>query len=109
MDKHHVAGRANSPVTIPIYVNDHRAVLSVAQKDWPKITQENPHGCPLIAAAGCIRGFIDMARYLIETLLYWVADMLERLAVYLSGRLGPNWWIGTEFEQFAAKGKCDVR
>ena len=109
MDKHHVAGRANSPVTIPIHTNDHRAILSVDQYDWPLLTQENPNGCPLLAAAGCIRGFIDTARYLIEKLLYWVADMLEKLSVYLSEKLGPNWYIGTEFDQLAAKEKCDVR
>src|SRR6266702_1222925 len=59
MDKHHVAGRANSRVTVTIRANDHRAVLSVAQCDWPRQTLENPAGCPLLAAAGCIRGFID--------------------------------------------------
>ena len=36
MDNHHFAGRANSPTTIPVPVNDHRAHLSVAQADWPK-------------------------------------------------------------------------
>jgi hypothetical protein len=69
MDNHHVAGKANSSVTVSIPVNDHRAVLSVAQYDWPRTTLENPEGCPLLAAAGCIRGFIDILSYLIDRLL----------------------------------------
>ena len=60
-DKHHCFGQNNSPVTISIPANDHRAELSVAQYEWPKNTRENPHGSPFLAAAGCIRGFIDTA------------------------------------------------
>jgi hypothetical protein len=66
MDAHHVAGKANSPVTVPVPVNDHRACLSVAQADWPKSTLMNVHGSPLLAAAACVRGFVDMVFYLIE-------------------------------------------
>jgi hypothetical protein len=51
MDAHHVAGKANSPITVPVPVNDHRACLSVAQADWPKSTLMNAHGSPLLAAA----------------------------------------------------------
>src|SRR5947209_19437823 len=46
-DNHHVAGCANSPVTVAVPVNDHRAILSTAQYDWPKDTLENPHRDPL--------------------------------------------------------------
>src|SRR5215471_5653998 len=66
MDKHHVAGQANSPMTVPVPVNDHRACLSVAQADWPKQTLENPDHCPLLAGAASIRGSIDMIVYLIK-------------------------------------------
>ena len=38
IDQHHFAGRANNPATIPVPVNDHRAILSVAQAEWPKST-----------------------------------------------------------------------
>lgn len=99
-DDHHVAAKANSPVTIPVPVNDHRARLSVAQQDWPKQTRENPDGSPLLAAAGCIRGFIDTVFYLVEKLLLWVAEMLEKLNAYLVRKLGPKWWLNTELEQF---------
>ena len=103
-DHHHVAGSANSPVTVPIPVNDHRAILSTAQYDWPEETLENPEGCPLRAAAACIRGFIDSIRYLCEKLLTGVAGLLEWLSNYLIDRFGTQWWIGTPIEQFGRKG-----
>ena len=74
VDEHHFAAAANSPVTMPASVNDHRAELSTAQYDWPKNTRENPDGSPFLAAAGCIRGFIDYILYLIEKGLHWVGD-----------------------------------
>jgi hypothetical protein len=46
-------------------------------------------GSPLIAAAACIRGFIDTILYLIEKGLHWVADMLETADAYLANKLGP--------------------
>jgi hypothetical protein len=103
MDKHHVAGQANNPTTIPIDVNDHRARLSDDQCDWPKQTRENPDGSPLIAGAGCLRGFVDTVVYLIERLVLWVADMLEKLDAYLVQKLGRKWWVKTELNQFAPK------
>jgi len=103
MDNHHVFAKANSPVTLPTPVNDHRAELSVAQYDWPKKTLENPDGSPLLAAAGTIRGFIDYIHYLIDKGLAWVVRMLEAADTFLANKLGPKWWIGTELEQFAPK------
>jgi hypothetical protein len=103
MDDHHVAMKANNPTTIPVAVNDHRVELSVAQDDWPKKTRENLDGSPLLAAAGCVRGFVDTVVYLIERLLLWVADMLEKLDAYLAQNLGQKWWVKTELNQFAPK------
>lgn len=103
-DNHHVAGSANSPVTVAVPVNDHRAILSVAQYDWPKKTLENPEGCPLRAAAACIRGFIDTVLYLCERLLRWILALLECLSDLLMERLGHQWWTGTQLEQFGRKG-----
>jgi hypothetical protein len=104
MDDHHAAGKANSAVTVPVPANDHRAVLSEAQYDWPKATLENPEGCPLRAAAGCIRGFIDTVCYLIDSLLRWIAEMLEYLSAVLVERLGQQWWLDTPLARFARKG-----
>jgi hypothetical protein len=89
MDRHHVAGKANSPITVAVRANDHRAVLSDAQHNWPKQTIENQAGCPLLASAGCVRGFIDTLLYMVETLLRWTAEMLEALSAFMLERHGP--------------------
>jgi hypothetical protein len=102
-DEHHFAGEANHSLTIPVWVNDHRADLSVAQYDWPKKTQENPHGCPLLAAAGCIRGFVDTVVYLIKKGVLWVAQFLESMHDWIVEQFGPKWWVGTPIEQFVPK------
>jgi hypothetical protein len=102
-DHHHFAGRANHPTTISIPVNDHRAILSVAQAEWPKSTLTNIEGSPLLAGAACLRGFIDTILYLIEKGLLWLADMLEKLDEVQVKNLGPKWWANTELEQFAPK------
>ncbi len=109
VDQHHFAGRANSPATIPVAVNDHRARLSVAQADWPQTTLTNPDCSPLLAAAACIRGFIDTVFYLIEEGLLWIADMLEKLDALQVKRLGARWWLGTDLQQFAPKKKSNGR
>jgi hypothetical protein len=102
-DDHHFAMKANSPVTVPIAVNDHVAELNNSQQDWPKQTRENPTGSPLIAAAACIRGFIDMILHLIEKGLHWIADMLETTDAYLTRKLGSQWWKNTELQKFEPK------
>jgi hypothetical protein len=104
-DDHHPFGKANNPTTIPVPVNDHRAVLSVAQAEWPKSTLANTGGSPLLAGAACLRGFIDTSLYLIEQGLLGLAEMLETLDQVLIRKLGPRWWVNTEVEQFAPKKK----
>jgi len=102
-DNHHVFAEANSPVTAPAPVNDHRAELNVAQYHWPKKTLENPEGSPFLAAAGVVRGFIDYIHYLIEKGLAWVVQMLEAADEILADLLGPQWWLGTALARFAPK------
>lgn len=102
-DDHHVAGRANHDLTVPIPVNGHRAVLSEAQYEWPKTTLQNPHRSPLLAAAACIRGFIDTVRYLLEELLAWIPGYLEGLDALLVDRLGSRWWSDTELVERAKR------
>jgi hypothetical protein len=108
-DQHHFAGRANNPATIPVPVNDHRAILSVAQAEWPKSILTNTEGSPLLAGAASLRGCIDTILYLIEKGLLWLADMLEKLDEVLKKKLGPRWWANTEIEQFAPKKKPDAK
>jgi hypothetical protein len=104
MHDHHIAARANSDVTMPVPVNDHRE-LTEDQRDWPTATLQNRDGSPLLAAAGCIRGYADTIVYLVEKLLLWIADMLEMLDAMHVQRSGPKWWEGTEVEKFARPGQ----
>jgi hypothetical protein len=103
LDDHHVAGRANSPATIPIAVNDHRAILSVAQYEWPEETLRNRTGNPLRRASACIRGFADTLFYLIDKFLLWIPEFLESLDTFLTKKFGPEWWVGTELQKFEVK------
>lgn len=105
MEQHHIAGKANSEITISIRANDHRAQLSENQRDWPQETLRNPDGSPLLVAAACVRGFIDTLQYLAEQFLLWAAELLERLNAHLVEKYGPKWWRGTEIEKFELKGK----
>ncbi len=109
IDQHHFAGSANNPGTIPIPINDHRAILSVAQAEWPKSTLSNTEGSPLLAGAACLRGCIDTILYLIEKGLPWLADMLEKLDEALVNKLGPKWWANTAITQFSPKRKPDAK
>jgi hypothetical protein len=99
-DNHHIAGPANSPITIKIPVNDHRADLSVSQQDWPRKTLANPDRSPLLSGAAHIRGFADIIVYLVEKFLLWVADMLELLDTVLEQKLGQKWWERTKLKPF---------
>jgi len=103
-DRHHVAGKANNSTTIPIDVNDHRAELSASQQDWETPMLQNPDGCPIIAAASCIRGAADTIIHLMEKLIRWIPQMLVALSAYLKEKLGDKWWVGTALEPFAQKG-----
>jgi hypothetical protein len=105
-DDHHFAGKANSPETVPIWVNDHRAWLSEAQREWPTETLENPNGSPLLAAAAMVRGLIDTVSYLLKNLL-WVAQILETLDAFLTKTLGPKSWTNTELEKFSPRKKSN--
>jgi hypothetical protein len=99
-DDHHIAGRANSHITIAVPVNDHRSDLSTAQMDWPRKTLENPDRSPLLSGAGQIRGFVDTIAYLMEQLLLWIAEMLELLDTLLEQKLGQGWWKRTKLRRF---------
>lgn len=103
LDRHHVAGKSNSPDTIPVPVNDHRARLTADQYDWPSETLENPAGSPLLVAAASLRGYSDTSAYLVDKFLLGNPEMLEALDVFLIEKLGSKWWIGTPMERYARK------
>ena len=56
-----------------------------------------------IAAAGCIRGFVDTVVYLIKKGVLWVAQFLESMHDWIVEQFGPKWWVGTPIEQFVPK------
>jgi len=91
IEQHHFAGRRNDPLTVPIPGNDHR-ILSDCQRDWPTDTLRNSSASPLLTAAASIRGFLDTLRLIIERILGWVPDFLERLDSYLTSLNGEEWW-----------------
>ena len=105
LDSHHPAGEANDPTTIPIPVNDHRAILSPEQYEWPLETWDNPSGSPLLSGAACVRGYCETNNYLVAELLLPKAEILEALDAFLTKKFGPEWWVGTEMERFAPKRK----
>lgn len=98
-DEHHVGGKANDPLTIPIPANDHRE-LSEAQYDWPKATRENPDRSPLLSISGCIRGVCDLIVMLVKKLLLWIPEYLEKLDAFLTSYFGSKWWTMMEFIEF---------
>jgi hypothetical protein len=102
-DDHHPFGQANSPITIPILLNDHSAELTPAQQDWPPETLRNSNRSPLLAAAASVRGAVDTILFLIKQGLHWIAEMLEKLDSLLTQKWGEKWWIGTEIEKYAPK------
>jgi hypothetical protein len=87
VDFHHFAKSANNPLTVPAPTNDHRADLTVAQDVWPKETRDNPDGSSLLAAAGCIRGFVDWVVYLIQKGVLCLQKCLRHST--------SSWWINT--------------
>lgn|GEM_PF-2247479 len=101
-ENHHVFGKRNGPCMVRMPVNDHRAVLSVAQLSWPPKTQENVGGSPLLRAAAHVRGFSDMIRHLLDE-CEWISNCLEQLDEWLSNTLGPSWWHGSPIEQYATR------
>ena len=105
LDDHHPAGQANHPATTPIPANDHHAVLSPKQYEWPPETWKNTSGSPLLAGAACIRGYCETNDYLVADLLLSKVEMLETLDAFLKKKFGPQWWVETEMERFAPKRK----
>ena len=86
-DDHHLFGKANSPLTMSILANDHRACLNTAQYAWPRKTLENKDGSERLAGAAVIRGFTDTMLYLLREHLLPVADILEHLDTIVRKKL----------------------
>lgn len=105
-DGHHIFGIANSPVCLLVPVNDHRAVLSPAQYDWPRKTLKNRYGSPTLVHAAKIRGFGDLLIYLYEEHVLPAAEYLEQIDTRLSKKHGKRYWQKKmKLQSFDAKRK----
>jgi hypothetical protein len=81
--------------------NDHVAILTERQREWPDETLRNPDRDPLLKWAACIRGFADTISYLVEQLLLGAACALEVASKYFTESRGRFWWRGTPLEVLA--------
>jgi hypothetical protein len=97
-EPHHWAGHANSTVTVRVPSNDHRAMLSEAQREWPPTTLRNVDGSPLLALAAWLRGAADFIEDLIVRSFRRCADFVEEVEAWLREKHGDQWWIGSPFE-----------
>lgn len=78
-ERHHIAGKANSSVTVEVRANVHRAQLSAAQYEWPRRTLSNPDGSPLLDVAGAVRGAANFIEELIVQLMRLCAECSKSL------------------------------
>lgn len=90
-EAHHLAGRHNSPFTMPLAANGHR-VLSDRQRDWPERTLRNPDGSPLLKASATLRGWLDVLWLIVERMVGHIPIFLEDLDERLRQSLGERWW-----------------
>jgi hypothetical protein len=91
LEDHHPAGKANHPVTVRIPGNEHRRIDDL-KNDWSRETLRNPSGSPLLRAAACLRGWLNVMQVLIDSTLGWIPAFLEALDRWLVNVMGPSWW-----------------
>jgi hypothetical protein len=95
-ESHHIAGKANSPVTVELPIKDHRT-LSHAQYEWPPPTLQNPEGSPLLALAATLRGIADLVGELVVAFMRYLAETAENIDAWLREQHG-RWWQGGPFD-----------
>lgn len=91
LEAHHVASRANDPLTVTVPGNEHR-LLNERQRDWPADTLRNPEGSPLLQAAAILRGWLDVLWLILTRAVGWIPAALECLDRLLGEQLGAGWW-----------------
>ncbi len=92
LEDHHLAGRANDPTTAAIPGNDHALLSEMQQQEWPRETLRNPEGSPLLRAAACLRGWMDVLWLMLARTVGWIPPFLEWLDHALTATLGAEWW-----------------
>jgi hypothetical protein len=89
-EDNHVFGRRNSELVIRYPINDHRAVLSVAQYRWPPEALENPRGSVLIAGVARMHGAYDNVEHILAENRDF-ATQLAHVDQLLTVVYGPQW------------------
>lgn len=90
-EDNHIFGRQNSDAQVRVPINDHRAVLSVAQYEWPPKTLANADASPLLEAAARYRGLRDAVGFMLDDCAIR-AEYLERADALLREAYGEHWW-----------------
>ncbi len=101
-DDDHPFGQNNADLTVRVPVNDHRAVLSVAQYQWPPETLQNPDGDPFLASAARYRGLYNLLQYVLGDCLK-EAERLEQLSARMRRKYGAQWWCEAPREKSGRK------
>jgi len=96
IEQDHIAGRHNSEATFPLPGNAHRT-KSDRMRDWPRRTVQNTEGSPLLAAAACVRGWLDIL-WTVAEFAERVPRLLEGLDAWLTERHGRKWWGDFDLE-----------
>ena len=63
------------------------------QQDLPQRALRNPDSSPLLKASSSIRGFLDILRLIIDRVLGWIPEYLEKLDTSLTSLFGQRWWM----------------
>lgn len=72
IERHHVAGRANSPFTIALNANTHREITALQVRLVPQIVLRNPDGLVHLRSAAWLYGIAILFIWLAEHLTHHV-------------------------------------
>ena len=89
-EDNHVFGKRNSSLMIRYPVNEHRAVLSVAQYHWPPGALDNPNTSPLLEGVARMHGAYDNIEHMLAENREFAAK-LAQLEAQLTILFGPQW------------------
>lgn len=107
-EDNHVFGKRNSDLTIRYPINDHRAIFSVKQYQWPPGALDNPNSSPLLEGVARMHGaYENIEHMLAENVAY--AAILSQLDEQLTIIYGPRWLAKLEAaaaRRRAAVAKC---
>jgi hypothetical protein len=105
-EDNHVFGKRNSDLMIRYPINDHRAVLSVAQYRWPPGALDNPNGSVLREGIARMHGAYDNVEHILDANRAF-AQKFAHLEDQLTIIYGPDW--PEKLEAAAARKLASIR